>query len=115
MALSEFEIKRVQKLASEYVDEHRPPAHVRSELDIGYRISGQSLELFEIRPRWDNPSVILEHDFAKTTFIKKSRSWKIYWLRQDLKWHSYEPLPEVMSLEEFLAVVSEDAQACFHG
>ena len=70
---------------------------------------------FEIRPRWDDPSEILEHDFAKSTFVKKSRSWIIYWLRQDLKWHSYVPVPEVASLEEFLAVVSEDKLVCFRG
>jgi hypothetical protein len=115
MAISEFERRRVEKLASEYVEKHRPPVHIRSELDIGYRISDQSLELFEIRPRWDNPSEILEHSFAKTTYIKKSKTWKIYWMRQDLKWHGYEPAPEVTSLEEFLSIVSEDAFACFHG
>lgn len=115
MALSEFELKRVEKLASKFVESHRPPAHIRSQLDIGFRISGQSLELFEIRPRWDNPSEILEQDFAKTTFIKKSKSWKIYWIRQDLKWHRYDPVPDVSNLEEFFSLVSEDAYACFRG
>jgi hypothetical protein len=115
MAISEFETRRVEKLASEYVALHRPPAHVRSELDLGYRISDQSLELFEIRPRWDNPKEIMQQSFAKTTFIKKSKTWKIYWMRQDLKWHGYEPSLEVASLEEFLAIVSEDAHACFRG
>ena len=92
-----------------------PPAHVRPQLDLGFRITGQSLELFEIRPRWDNPDEILEHDYAKTTYVKKSKSWKIYWMRQDLKWHQYEPVPEVSTLEEFLSVVQEDTYACFHG
>jgi len=115
MALSEFQSKRVEKLVSEYIDAHRPPPQFRSQLDIGFRISNQSLKLFEIRPRWDNPSEILEHDFAKTTFVKKTQTWKIYWLRQDLKWHRYDPVPEVGNLEEFLSVVSEDALACFRG
>jgi len=115
MALSEFETRRVKKLASAFVEAHRPPAHIRSELDIGFRISDQSLEFFEIRPRWEDPGEILEHSFAKTTFVKKTRSWKIYWMRQDLKWHRYDPVPEVASLDEFLSVVSEDAFACFRG
>jgi len=115
MALSEFESRRVEKLASAYVEAHRPPAYIRAQLDIGFRISDQSLELFEIRPRWDNPKEILEHAFAKTTYTKKSRSWKIYWMRQDLKWHRYDPVPEVASLEEFLFIVSEDVLACFRG
>ncbi len=115
MAISEFETKRVEKFASEYVERHRPPAHIRAKVDVGFRISDQSLELFEIRPRWNNPNEIVELSFAKATFIKKSRTWKIYWMRQDLKWHSYEPAPEVSSFEEFLSIVSEDAHSCFRG
>ena len=115
MALSEFETKRVEKLASEYTEANRPPVHIRGQLDLGFRVSDQSLELFEIRPRWDNPKEILEHSFAKTTYVKKTRTWKVYWMRQDLKWHRYDPVPEVASLEEFLATVSEDALACFRG
>jgi hypothetical protein len=115
MAISEFEIRRVEKLASGYIAAHRPPAHIRSQLDIGFRVTDQSLELFELRPQWDNPSEIIELSFAKTTFVKKSKTWKIYWMRQDLQWHSYEPIPEVGTLEEVLTVVSEDAFACFRG
>jgi hypothetical protein len=115
IAISEFEIRRVEKLASEYIDTNRPPAHIRPQLDIGFRATDQSLELFEIRPKWDNPSESMELSFAKTTFVKKTRTWKIYWMRQDLKWHSYEPVPEVGTLEEVLTVVSEDAFACFNG
>lgn len=115
MAISEFEIRRVEKLASAYVEAHRPPAHIRSKLDLGYRITDQSLELYEVRPQWDKPDQTTELSYAKTTFVKKTRTWKIYWMRQDLKWHSYDPEPEVTSLEEFLQIVGEDAHACFHG
>jgi len=113
MALSEFELKRVEKLASKYVEEHRPPSHIRAQLDIGFRISDQSLEFFEIRPRWDNPAEKLEISMAKTTYVKKTKAWKIYWMRQDMKWHSYDPVPEVGTLEEFLSVMAENAHSCF--
>jgi len=115
MALSEFEEKRAEKPASDYIESRRPPSHIRPKLDLGFRITDQSLELFEIRPRWDNPNEVLEHGYAKTTYVKKSKSWKIYWMRQDLKWHRYDPVPDVATLEEFLSVVAEDAHACFHG
>lgn len=115
MALSEFELRRVEKLASSYNERCRPPMHIRKELDLGYRISGQSLELFEIRPLWNDPTKIIEESVAKTTYVKKSGSWKIYWMRADLKWHRYEPAPEVGTLEEFLQTVEEDAHACFKG
>jgi len=43
MAISEFEIKRVEKTMEGYLDRARPPVHIRNELDIGYRIANQSV------------------------------------------------------------------------
>jgi hypothetical protein len=115
MAFSEFELKRIEKLAQHFVEANRPPVHIRAQLDLGFRITGQSLELFDIRPNWRNPNEINELPFAKTTYVKKSNSWKIFWMRQDLKWHRYAPDPEVPRLEDFFAVVADDANACFRG
>ena len=115
MALTEFERKRIDNLASVFIEKRRPPAHIRDQLDLGYRISGQSLELFEIRPVWNDPREKIEEPVAKATFVKKTNTWKVYWQRQDLRWHRYDPDPEVDTLEEFLAVVTADEYACFWG
>jgi len=115
MAISEFEIKRCEKLVSAYVEKHRPPAHIRSQVDLGFRIKDQSIEIFEIRPLWNNPDKIIEEMQAKTTYVKKTKTWKVYWQRADLKWHSYQPTPEVETLEEFLALVDKDDHCCFKG
>jgi hypothetical protein len=56
----------------------RPPAHIRNELDLGYRISGQSVEIFEVRPQWDDPSQKMERPVAKATFVKTRNCWKIF-------------------------------------
>lgn len=34
MVLSEFELKRLEKLVGQYVEKRRPPPHIRPELDI---------------------------------------------------------------------------------
>ena len=41
--------------------------------------------------------------------------WKVFWKRADLKWHRYDPVSEVRTIEQFLAVVEEDEYACFYG
>ena len=69
MAMSEFEIKRCEKDIEKFMGKHRPPAHIRSQVDFGYRIDNQSVELFEIRPRWNNPQEKTETPVAKATFI----------------------------------------------
>ena len=115
MALSEFEIKRCERELKKFLLAKRPPPHIRKKLDFGYRIENQSVILFEIRPEWQNPENVLELPFAKSTFVKTTNRWKIFWQRQDLKWHGYEPVPYVDKFEDFLSVVSEDACACFFG
>lgn len=115
MALSEFEKKRYEKLIGEFVERHRPPPHVRKQVDLGFRLKGQSVEIFEVRPMWRQPDKTIEKPVAKTTYVKTQRVWKVYWQRADLKWHRYDPDPEVDSLEEFLDIVDRDEHACFFG
>lgn len=115
MALNDTERKQLEKVVDAFVQKHRPAPHIRPELDIGFRVTGQSVEIFEIRPRWKEPGVKMEQPVAKATFVRSQALWKIFWMRADLKWHGYEPLPMVSSIEKFLAAVEKDEYACFWG
>lgn len=115
MPLSEFEYARLHKVASELIEELRPSVHMRDKLDVGFRIEGQSIVIFEIRPRWDKPDEKMEHMVAKATFVKTKRVWRVFWMRGDLQWHRYDPLPEVTDLESFFRTVKEDSYCCFYG
>jgi len=93
LALFEFEIKKIEEAIAAFMEKRRPPVSLRSKLDLGYRISGQSVELFETRPRWNKPDhLLMESAFAKATYVRTKKVWKIYWMRADLKWHGYFPL-----------------------
>jgi hypothetical protein len=116
LALSELEAARVRRVVGDFVERRRPAPHVRPKLDLGFRVSGQSVELFEVRPIWRGPSgEKRQHPFAKATYVRTRHRWRVFWLRQDLKWHGYEPTPEVSTIEEFVALVQEDRHACFFG
>ncbi len=115
MAIDVLQTVDVIEAMENFIARIRPPEHIRPELDIGYKIDEQSIIVFEIRPQWDKPEVIREHPVAKTTFVKAKNHWKIFWLRADLKWHSYKPKPTVMSINEFIKVVEQDEHRCFWG
>ena len=115
MAFNDIDRKRAERLVGAFVEKRRPPPHIRPQLDLGFRVQGQSVEIFEIRPGWRVREEKMEHPVARTTFIKTQKIWKIYWQRADLKWHTYSPAPEVDSLEEFLSLVEKDEHACFFG
>jgi hypothetical protein len=115
LALSEIDTKRCEKLVAKFIERRRPPPHIRAEVDLAFRIDGQSVEIFETRRHWRDQSRMLEHPIAKATYNKSSRNWRVLWRRADLKWHSYKPNPEVASIEDFLAIVQKDEHGCFFG
>lgn len=106
---------RIENAVMAFLTKRRPPPHMRPELDIGYRLIKQSVEIFEIRPQWDNPTIRLEHAVAKATYVKTQNLWKVFWQPSDMKWHGYEPTPTVTSIEAFLAIVDADPYGCFFG
>jgi hypothetical protein len=40
--------------------------------------------------------------------VRSQKVWKVFWMRADLRWHGYEPAPEVSSIEKFLEIVDQD-------
>lgn len=103
------------EIMENYVARIRPPEYIHGKLDLGYRIDNQSVILYEIRPVFKDPTEKREYDYAKATYVKTSQKWRIYWMRADLKWHTYEPVPETRNLKEFVNIVEEDAYHCFKG
>lgn len=116
MAFDEKEIQRTVRAVNAFLDRKRPPPEIRDELDLAYRIDGQSVELFEVRPAWRGaPGETIEIPIAKTTYVRRHDHWRVYWQRADLRWHRYDPDPEVTTIEAFLDLVERDAYACFFG
>ena len=115
MALTELECKRCEKALADFMARRRPLPHLREQLDIGYKIEGQSIEIFEIRPDWKDAGVRQESPVAKATFVRTQGLWKVFWMRADLKWHSYEPKAAVNTFQGFLGAVDRDEHGCFFG
>jgi hypothetical protein len=55
VALAEIELARVYRAMDSFMQRHRPPAHIRPSGDLAFRITGQSVEIFETRPAWHGP------------------------------------------------------------
>ncbi|WP_410171229.1 DUF3024 domain-containing protein [Brachymonas denitrificans] len=46
---------------------------------------------------------------------KTQRTWKVFWMRADLRWHSYEPLAIARTLDKVLEEIDADPYGCFWG
>ncbi len=115
MSFDALNTVHIIEIMENYIERTRPPKEIRAQLDVNYRIANQSIILFEVRPSWQDKTHYMTHDFAKSTYEKKSGVWKIYWLRANLKWNLYEPEPTVKKLTDFLNIVEADKLGCFRG
>ncbi|MFA7523288.1 MAG: DUF3024 domain-containing protein [Halothiobacillaceae bacterium] len=113
MAWNELDRRRVEKIVSDFVESRRPPVELRAQLDLAFRLEGQVVDLFEKRRSLHGHDV--ETPVARLRYVKSRKVWKLYWMRADLKWHRYQPLPESDRLEVLLREIDEDSIACFFG
>ena len=114
MAISEFEIFKIEKAAEEFCSD-RNKYYPPEQLYIDYRIEEQALYLFEVRPKWDDPEIKIEIMVAKLWYIKKESIWKLYWQRQNMKWQQYEPNGTNQEMAPLLKEAWDDPHACFWG
>lgn len=115
MAFTPKQLSHIEAAMTDFLTRRRPPEEIRDRLDLSWRVEGQSVVIFSIRPLWNDESRKIEDPAAKATYNRRTNRWKIYWMRADLKWHAYPPHPEALFFEEFLAVVDEDESGCFWG
>jgi len=115
MALNLENTVNVIEIMENWMERISPPHHIRSELDIGYKITNQSIIFFEIRPAFRNPMDLTESPFAKATYVKSENIWKVYWMRSNLKWTRYEPRPKMKDLQAFNKLVDDEKNHYFQG
>ena len=116
MPFTELEIaEHTVLLERHFWSQRRPPLHLRDKIREGQRFEGRSIELFFVRPRYNDPTQTIEESIARLTSVRSRGIWRIFWKRADLKWHRYAPCPETKSLAEALRIIDEDANACFFG
>lgn len=63
MPLTEFEIKKIEKIVSEYCEQKIPP-HLKNDIRITFMIIKNEVWIYEKRPVWDNPS---EEDWGRVS------------------------------------------------
>lgn len=125
MPFNDIELRRHKQALESFLEAPRLPVEMRGRFDVGCRITGQSVVIFETAPDWVDKTKMMEMPVAKATFVRRRNRWRVFWMKRDLRWHGYEPAPEVASLEAFLdpnassgpssASVHQDAYSCFWG
>ena len=115
MPLPDIQIRECLNAAGEFISARRPPPEIRNSVDYRADIKGQELTILAIRPAYNDQNQKVDHPIAKARWVGTRKVWRLFWMRSDLKWHSYEPLPESPSISRLLAEVHRDPHCCFFG
>ena len=79
VAFAEIEHVRVRRAMDAFMQQRRPPPHIRPKLDLGFRVTGQSVEIFAIRPRWCGPpDEKHESPVAKAKYVRARGVWRVF-------------------------------------
>jgi len=113
MAIPEFERKQIERDLAAYCDD--VPDHVRPKLQYSFTITGNSVELFEDRPAYNDPSEWIHRPIAKFKYVQKTALWQLYCMFSDLKWHLYEPFPTAGRFELLFEEMERDPTCIFWG
>ncbi len=114
MPFSEIELKHIKNTVGKMC-ERRSPALLRDKLRITFQIKGHDVTVYEERPRWNDPQQWTSTPMAKFKYIRKDNVWKLYWMRRDLKFHSYEMPRGTKTLEALVKEVDSDPHGAFFG
>ena len=116
MAFSEIQLKVIENTVGRMC-ERRSPAHLKDRKRLTYKVIGtsHSIEVYEERPGWKKTTRWRRMEIAKFRYVRATERWKLYWVRQDLKWQAYEPLPESATIEQLVAEVDRDPCGAFFG
>lgn len=95
--------------------EWRVPLHIRSQLRLHHEFRGDTITLFEDRPRWNAPEEWTHHPFAQFRFNKKEGKWTLFCADRNSRWHRYDIVKPTSDLEILLKAIDDDPTGIFYG
>lgn len=114
MQLSEFEIKRVQRLFEYYCDD-RIPLIMKGKLKLEYRIRDNEVILYESRVPYNQVDVWYSTTVARFLKDNKHNLWHLFSSDRNDDWIEFHPYPSDRNIEQLIAVVNEDITGIFFG
>ncbi len=114
MDLSEFEIRRIQKLVEKYC-ESRIPKVAQCQVKVEYKLRSNEVLLYEMRAYYRDPSQWYSSPIARFKKDPETQNWSLYCADRSQVWQLFERNPRARDVEVLFAEVAEDATGIFWG
>lgn len=112
MKLSEFEIKRVQRLFENYCDE-RIPLILKGKLKLEYRLRDNEIILYESRVPYNQVDVWYSTTVARFLKDAEHNVWHLFSADRNDDWIIYQPYPHDRNIEQLISAMNEDITGIF--
>ena len=114
MTLPEKARNQADSVLSSFCASHIPP-HARDQIALSYEFRGNSVTLFEYRPRWDQPKDWIASAIAQFRFDPSNGRWRLYCADRNSKWHVYSLARPTTRFATLLEAVAKDPTGIFFG
>lgn len=114
--MSRPEVEFAAKLVERYAAAKVPP-EVRDAVRLEVETVSNSITIWECRPPWrpESGPEWTRMGIARFRYSPSERSWTVYWMRSDLKFHRYTLVGPQSGIGPLLDEVALDPNACFWG
>ena len=93
----------------------RVPERVRNEVRLSFSVRGDSVTLFEERPRWNAPVQWISSKIAQFRYDHKTKQWSLHCRDRNDKWHDYLNIRPMKDFSVLLKEVDRDPTCIFWG
>ncbi|HIQ27180.1 MAG TPA: DUF3024 domain-containing protein [Sulfurovum sp.] len=107
--------KQLAIMQMEKYCKNRIPVHAQHQVKSKYVLEKNTITLMESRVKWNDESIWIDIPIAKMKYEAKSMTWKLYCVRENGKWVSYEGLEPQKDLQECIDEVELDPMYVFGG
>ena len=114
MPLPEFTKKLIETKVTEYCD-RKIPIHVRDQVKLIHKITGNKVTLIEARTFYCDPSIWTETPIAQFRFDNETKKWALYFLDRNSRWHLYDLIKPSADFEDMLKALDNDKTGIFWG
>jgi hypothetical protein len=114
MVFTELELRRIDKTVGELCRRFSSPQYAH-ELRLVYDIVDHNVAIWEERSPWRGEGGWSRQGIAKFRYLRSRKTWTLYWMRADRKWHVFEPAAPTNDLDALVAVVAENRSGAFFG
>ena len=105
---------KIERIMRPYCENKAPEAY-RDQLRVGFKFRGNSVTLYEERPRFREPETWVDIVVAQFRYDPHSEQWTLYCADRNSRWHRFDYIEPNKSFKRLLDVVDEDPTGIFWG